>query len=57
MTAYRVILHGCDDATYIDIDLTDDEAATIRRLSAASEESSSYGCEPVMTIEQRGADA
>lgn len=50
MGAYRVALHGCDDTTYIDIDLTDDEAAAIGRVAAASDAESEYGCMPTLTI-------
>lgn len=61
MTAlYDVELSGCDDSTkLLAIALTDDEAATLRRIEELSSEHGG-GCKPVLSIgpaPQRPADA
>lgn len=48
----RVALHGCDDSTYIDIEVTQDERAFLDRLAALSEEASSYNCQPTLEIKE-----
>ena len=50
MTRYVVKVQGCDDATYIAIDLTADEAAAISKVAAASALRSRCGCNPVISI-------
>jgi len=55
---YRIALHGCDDSTIFEMELTDEEFALAERIAAKSEETSSYGCMPTMVIELiRRADA
>ena len=53
----RIVISGCDDATYIDEEdwggeFTPDELKTIRKLSELSHEISSYICEPTIEIEE-----
>lgn len=48
---YRIRLIGCDDTTEFVMDITEDEAALIRRVAEKSDETSNYGCMPTMTIE------
>ena len=48
---YRITLSGCDDTTYIDIDLTEQELAFANRLAEASVRESDYGCMPTMRVE------
>ena len=50
MTTYRVVVSGCDDATEVDIDLDDAEAATVTRLAEAIAAKSEFGCQPTMRI-------
>lgn len=54
MTTYSVIVSGCDDSTIVDIELTDVEAATVRRLADLVTAASGYGCQPVMRITPHG---
>lgn len=49
---YKVGIHGCDDSTYLIVDLTAEEAALVERLAAMSKEESAYGCMPTMAIEK-----
>lgn len=48
---YRVTLHGCDDSTPMEVDLTEEEAALVRRLCEQSEAVARYSCMPIMEIE------
>jgi len=50
MAAYQIQLSGCDDETTFDMDLTKGQAALLERVAALSRETSTYGCEPRMTI-------
>jgi hypothetical protein len=52
VTKKRITLAGCDDATRIDLELSDDELTFIERLCALSEEASEYGCQPRMRVEE-----
>jgi len=49
---YKISLDGCDDSTYIKIELTDTQYKLIKKIADESEKASSYGCEPTMTIEE-----
>lgn len=49
---YMIGIHGCDDSTYLVVDLTAEEAALIERLAALSEKESTYGCMPTLAIER-----
>jgi hypothetical protein len=46
----RVRLIGCDDTTYIAMDVSEDEKALLDRLAAASEAESNCPCMPVMAV-------
>ena len=48
--SYRVAVDGCDDSTYVDVLLTEREAALVRQIAEAVTEASSYGCMPTMTL-------
>lgn len=47
---YKIGLIGCDDSTYIDIELSDAEFELMKRISALSEQESSYQCMPTMSV-------
>ena len=49
---WNVGLHGCDDSTIFEMDLTDEEVETLRKVAAKAEETSTYGCMPTMTVEE-----
>ena len=49
---YRISVHGCDDSTIIEKELTEDELKTIRSVAAEVTETSEYGCMPIMIIEE-----
>ncbi|GAY12064.1 hypothetical protein [Pseudonocardia sp. N23] len=57
---YDMRLSGCDDSTRLfDVELSDDEAATVRRIAKLTSEHGG-GCQPVLTIgpaPERPADA
>jgi len=49
---YKIGLNGCDDSTWITIDLTSEELALVEKLVGLSEEASTYGCQPTMNVEE-----
>jgi hypothetical protein len=54
MTAYLIKLKGCDDSTEFGMDLSDDEAALVQRVSEASREASEFDCMPTLLITAAG---
>ncbi|MGW9447059.1 hypothetical protein [Bacillus mobilis] len=50
MTAYLFCAKGCDETTRVVLDLTDDEAATARRIADAITAASDYSCEPRLSM-------
>lgn len=44
----KVVLSGCDDSTYIEMEVTAVEFALINRIADLSDEASEYGCQPTM---------
>lgn len=53
----RIAISGCDDTTYIDEDdwgmpFSQEEIEIIGKLADLSEKNSSYGCQPVIVIEE-----
>jgi hypothetical protein len=50
MTAYEIRLSGCDETTSFVMELTSAEAELLQRAAALSRETSTYICEPVMTV-------
>ena len=49
---YRISVHGCDDSTIIEKELTKDELKIIKSVATEVTETSDYGCMPVMYIEE-----
>lgn len=49
---YRILVHGCDDSTIIEKELTEDELKTIQSVAAEVTESSEYACMPTMKVEE-----
>lgn len=47
----RILVHGCDDSTVIEKELTEDELKLIRSVAKEVTESSEYDCMPTMEIE------
>lgn len=50
MSRYMVHLEGCDDDTFADVELTDEQAEGVRLAGTATRDRSTYGCQPVMSI-------
>lgn len=48
--SYRVSLNGCDDSTYIDIELDEIELKIVSLLCEKSKEEFNYICMPIMEI-------
>ena len=49
---YRISVHGCDDSTIIEKELTEDELKTIQSVAAEVTETSEYGCMPTMEVKE-----
>ena len=49
---YRILVHGCDDSTIIEKELTEDELKTIQSIASEVTESSEYVCMPTMEIKE-----
>ena len=49
---YRIFVHGCDDSTIIEKELTEDELKTIRSIASEVTASSEYVCMPTMEVKE-----
>jgi hypothetical protein len=50
-TSYVVSVHGCDDSTYLLLDLTEDQAAAVQFVAdAVNTKGAGHGCMPSMKI-------
>lgn len=50
MMKHTISLIGCDDTTRFEMDLTDEEAAFVRRMAELANAASTYCCMPEMEI-------
>lgn len=50
MSKHTIVLSGCDDSTWIDIDLTPEEMRVIERLAAKADVIGG-GCMPTIAID------
>lgn len=53
MSKHRIAIAGCDDTTYLDLELSPSELAFVRRLEEASDEASKVSCQPIIYIVER----
>lgn len=49
---YIISLHGCDDSTIFEMELTEEEYELLKRVAKKTEEVSTYMCMPIMEIEK-----
>ena len=49
---YRISVHGCDDSTIIEKELTQQEFKIIQEVAREVTKASTYGCKPIMVIEE-----
>ena len=49
----RIILYGCDDATYIDTDVTAEEYDFLRKLKRLSKDNSECACQPILDVKRK----
>lgn len=54
MTSRLIYVVGCDDATAVVLDLTDDEYAVAQRIATAVTEASEAGCQPTIQTATEG---
>ena len=47
-----IILNGCDDDTFFDMELTENEYQFLLKVSEKANETSTYGCMPRLYIEK-----
>lgn len=48
----RVTLHGCDDCTELEIDVTPEQLEFLKILSTKLTETSEYRCQPIMSVKE-----
>ncbi|MBO8161372.1 MAG: hypothetical protein H0Z24_07010 [Thermosipho sp. (in: Bacteria)] len=49
---YKISLHGCDDSTTFEMELTEEEYKLLKKVADKSQEVSTYVCMPIMEIEK-----
>ena len=49
---YTISLDGCDASTVFTMELTEEEAAFVKKLSRKSEQVSDYSCMPTLDIRE-----
>ena len=49
----EISLQGCDDETTFDFPLLDSEYCLLKRIAEKSQEVSTYGCMPIMTVRKK----
>lgn len=49
---YIIALHGCNDSTIFEMELTEEEYKLVKKIADKSEEVSTYGCMPIMEIKK-----
>lgn len=52
----KFALHGCDDSTYMTMDVTEMEYEFLRKIQTLSKETSSYGCMPILEVVRKRED-
>ncbi len=52
----RISLYGCDDATYIDTDVSAEEYDFLLKLKRLSKDNSDYDCQPILDVERKEAE-
>ena len=52
----QIVLHGCDDSTYFEMEINNKELDFLERLSMLSKETSEYSCMPILDykVEKEG---
>lgn len=48
----KIIVSGCDDTTYVETEVTEDEAAFLKKIAELITEASTYACMPRMQVEK-----
>ena len=51
--SYIITLHGCDDSTSFGMELTGEQTLLIKEMEKLADDASTYGCMPIMTIEEK----
>lgn len=49
---YAFNVSGCDDRTFLVLNLDDDQAQTIRTFTERVTRRSAYGCQPIITMRE-----
>ena len=50
MNKYLITLNGCDDTTYCELELNDEELDFLVKISKEINKYSDYGCQPTISI-------
>lgn len=46
----EISLDGCDDSTYLEVDIDESQKVFIEKLSEMSKKNSTYGCMPTLSF-------
>ena len=49
----RISLYGCDDATYIDTDVSAEEYYFLQKLKRLSKDNSDYAYQPILDVKRK----
>lgn len=47
---YQIAVHGCDDSTYIEKELNEEQFKFLSEVADEITKASTYGCEPTMSV-------
>ncbi len=53
---YDITLDGCDDTTYFNMSLDEEEYKLVKKIEKISKHTSTYGCMPTLTIDEARDD-
>ena len=53
MKKYKISVDGCDDSSIFTMELTEDEAKLLKRVSDKCNETSTFHCMPTMEIKEQ----
>ena len=50
---FNIQIHGCDDSTCFDMEMTEQEYQFLQKVCHLSTKTSTYGCMPTMVVEPK----
>lgn len=53
MEKYQIRLLGCDDETWFDVEMNEEQLEFLEKISKKSKETSTYNCMPILSINKK----